>query len=974
MLHLQTFGAVDLRRPTGASVGSLLAQPRTTALLVYLVLARPRGFQRRDTLCALFWPESDDEHARGSLSQALSRIRRSVGPHVIELRGKEELCVAPGTLTCDVVRFEEALDAGDPTGALDLYRGPFLAGFHAGHMPGFESWLDTERNRLRVLAAGAARELTAERIRGDRLPEAARAAARSLAIAPESEAVAAELVQALADAGDRAGALALYDAWAGTLAREFDIEPSAEVQALAGELRESAALPPGAPIPGSEVSADMEAGPAAGTDPSGLRSPAADPTSETTPRIPLRAPAAGGFFRRRTALGTVAVLVLLLVSWGALKTGLLSAEFPVQASGRVAAGLASGDWLVVADFTGPPADSALPLAVQTLLSRAVGSAGYATLVGGLGALTRRGLEDVLARMRLPPDTRVDADLGCQIAEREGAAGVLAGRVLPLGDKYVIDTSILGGGDCQEMVHASAVASFEELSEAVTAVARELRSRLGESRASIRSSPPLPPITAAHIEALRSVMRYVNTPGLWNDSLEGAAPLLEAIRIEPDFGFAHFLLALHYQRLDRFEDALPQFRRAYESRDQLSREGRLGMEAIYQRYIASDPRAAMATIEAIPADAPGLADATMPFLADAALWLGDWEKALDISRAFLGSRPTGLAANIGYTRGAAAAWALGRDALADSLFRAVPAPDPNLVLLQLLRHRDWRGAEAMCARHPTWDRCGYLELARGKLRAAAAVLGPVLRGQGPSGQKGNRAAALAALVHLQVLRGQPDSAWLLLSRANPTMPPEGPARAVVHLSRFLTCAAAAELHRSERLPGCRLEGEDPADWDADPSFKVLLRSGAWSRRLLAVRSLERGAAGTALQQERAAVQSNFGNPGTVDHLLQALAFDALDRPDSALAHYVAAARIERDVGFPTAAAILLPLAPVYRRIGELAEAAGDPTTALEYYGAFVDLWADADPALQRQVRAVREHMHGLVEMAGAATAAPGRHGG
>ncbi|HSJ07843.1 MAG TPA: hypothetical protein VK936_14155, partial [Longimicrobiales bacterium] len=96
MLHLRTFGALDIRTSGTARADSLLAQPRSLALLVYLLLARPRGFVRRDTLCAMFWPDADDEHARGALSQALSRIRRTAGPGVLELRGREEVAVARG--------------------------------------------------------------------------------------------------------------------------------------------------------------------------------------------------------------------------------------------------------------------------------------------------------------------------------------------------------------------------------------------------------------------------------------------------------------------------------------------------------------------------------------------------------------------------------------------------------------------------------------------------------------------------------------------------------------------------------------------------------------------------------------------------------------------------------------------------------------------------------------------------------------
>jgi hypothetical protein len=194
--------------------------------------------------------------------------------------------------------------------------------------------------------------------------------------------------------------------------------------------------------------------------------------------------------------------------------------------------------------------------------------------------------------------------------------------------------------------------------------------------------------------------------------------------------------------------------------------------------------------------------------------------------------------------------------------------------------------------------------------------------------------------------------MVLQRADRSMPMTGLTRAGTHVKRFLICAAAAQLHRSAELPECRLEREDPAEWDADPSFTVVLRSGAWSRRLLAVRSLERGDPAAALAQARAAVRSNFGNPGTIDHLIHAVVFDALSQRDSAFARYLAATHIERDCCFPTAASIAVPLAPIYRRIGELAEDAGDVPTALHYYRAFLALWAKADPELQPQVQAVQ----------------------
>lgn len=949
MLHLHTFGTLELRKSGGTGLDVLLAQPRSTALLIYLLLARPHGFVTRDILCALFWPDADEEHARGALSQTLSRIRRAAGPGIVQLRGRNELRIAPERVGCDVLAFEAALEADDHAAALEQYRGPFLNGFHAPGMSGFERWAELERDRLRALAAGAARALALEHAKAGRLEEAESAAARALALAPERETVALELAGALAEAGDRPGALRLLESWSENLARDLELEVSVEIEDLVRELRvaDESSAPRGA--------VDAALLPAATSAP-------ADGGPAPPPRAPRSAPWG---LRRGMAAVSAAGTALLVGTWVLVQLGLLGAGFPVTASGRAAGGLAPQDWLLVADFESSSTDPALALAFQTLLVRDLESAGYSSVVGGLGAMSRRGLEGVLARMRLPPEARIDPDLACDMAEREGAAGVLAGRVLPLGDEYVVVASVLETPGCGELIRASASASFEELSAAVTAVSRELRARLGESRASIRGSPPLPPITAGYIQALRAVSRYISTPAMWDDPRQGAAPLLEAIRVEPDLAFAHFLLALHFQRLGDYERAVPHILRAHELRAQLPRPGRLGMDAIHQRYIASNPRAAMATVQGLVAGYPALADATMPFLADAALWIGDWQRALDVSLVYLQRKPAGLGAHLGYSRAAAAAWALGRTALADSLYDADAlarrsaglAPDRAEALLRLLRLRDWRAADALCADQPDWDRCAWVHLARGRLEAATHGLAAV-HDDTASRHPWRRAAATAALAHIEVQRGRPERAWSVLESAGHAMPMTGLARAGTHLRRFLLCATAADIGRSPDLAGCTIESENPATWDADPSFTVLLRSGAWSRRLLAARSLERGDAARALSQARDAVRSNFDNPGALDHLLLARAFDALANADSALAHYIAATRTERDCCFPTAAAIALPLAPVYRRIGELAETRGDVKTAQHYYGAFLALWEQADPVLQPQVANVRARVERL----------------
>src|SRR3970282_1656757 len=123
----------------------VLAQPKRLALLVFLALRRPGSFLRRDSLIATFWPELDDAHARGALSQALRFLRRDLGDALIERRGDEEIALAPNALTCDALECEHAFATGDFAGALAIYRGPLLDGFFIAGAPEFERWLDGER-------------------------------------------------------------------------------------------------------------------------------------------------------------------------------------------------------------------------------------------------------------------------------------------------------------------------------------------------------------------------------------------------------------------------------------------------------------------------------------------------------------------------------------------------------------------------------------------------------------------------------------------------------------------------------------------------------------------------------------------------------------------------------------------------------------------------------------------------------------
>jgi TolB-like protein/DNA-binding SARP family transcriptional activator/Tfp pilus assembly protein PilF len=258
MMRLQVFGSVDLVSADGLSLHPVLVQPKRTALLCYLAVAAPRGFHRRDVIKAMFWPEHDTEQARHALRQALYFLRSAAGPGTVVSRG-DELAVSPDHLECDCWDFERALHEERHEDALALYSGDLLRGLYLSGALEFERWLDMERARLRGCATTAAWAAADTREREGDLIGAAKYARRAAAFAPGDENELRRLLAYLERLGDRAGALRAYEAFVDELAREYELEPSAQTRLLADRIRDTVlpsariTVPQPMPVPQSEM-------------------------------------------------------------------------------------------------------------------------------------------------------------------------------------------------------------------------------------------------------------------------------------------------------------------------------------------------------------------------------------------------------------------------------------------------------------------------------------------------------------------------------------------------------------------------------------------------------------------------------------------------------------------------------------------------------------------------------------------------
>src|SRR5690606_21551125 len=91
---------------------------------------------------------------------ALHVLRRGLGSGVLVSRGNEEVGVARGALTCDVLEFVSACEDGQLQRAMELYRGDLLTAFFvSAAAPEFDRWVEETRLHLVGNAREACRAL-----------------------------------------------------------------------------------------------------------------------------------------------------------------------------------------------------------------------------------------------------------------------------------------------------------------------------------------------------------------------------------------------------------------------------------------------------------------------------------------------------------------------------------------------------------------------------------------------------------------------------------------------------------------------------------------------------------------------------------------------------------------------------------------------------------------------------------------------
>ena len=253
--------------------------------------------------------------------------------------------------------------------------------------------------------------------------------------------------------------------------------------------------------------------------------------------------------------------------------------------------LTGKDTIVLAEFENKTGDPVFDGILRQGLSVQLEQSPFLALVSD------QRIQQALRFMDRPAETRLTPEVAREICERAGGTAVLEGSIASLGSQYVLwlrarncrTGDILG----QEQAQAG---RKEEVLDALTRIAVQIRARLGESLATIQEhSTPLEQATTSSLEALKAYS--AGRSALFAHGFAAAIPHLQrAIAIDPQFAMAHGDLGFFSWNMGQTDLGAEQVRIAYELRDRVSDRERLYILFLYDRQVTGNLQKELLTLE------------------------------------------------------------------------------------------------------------------------------------------------------------------------------------------------------------------------------------------------------------------------------------------------------------------------------------------------------------------------------------------
>jgi tetratricopeptide (TPR) repeat protein len=692
------------------------------------------------------------------------------------------------------------------------------------------------------------------------------------------------------------------------------------------------------------------------------------PLSGTMTNIAIKANRHLSFRKaRRAGVAAMVVFVALVATFMITRNLGIGPAASLFASGS----LSSQDRLVLADFAADDS-SYVPILAEAVRSAMSQS-------NAIKLVTPTDVAVTLVQMRRPATTAVTDLVAAEVAQRSGAKAILGGRMVSAGTGFLIQLELRNASDGAMLASFQGTADAPtDLLKTVDELTRKLRSKIGESLKSVANTVPLERATTTSLEALRLYSESVRANDIEQDYDKGIRLNRQALALDSTFALAWRKLGITISNAGgslaavdsalemalRYVDKLPPFEQAlvrasYHDIHQTGWDRAAAFREYREAYRLDSTNAVVANNLSLNFDQAG-----------------QYDSAVHYSRVLARVQP-GLVSTL---------------KLAVSLRQAGQREAARALVDSV---RGALGADTTSAIFATYE--ALKSIAGGELRRASELNSGLQSAVGLS----DRMAGLGGGAITAFTAGQPTEAARLLARGDSLLgtldytaviPGLGtataeilygadPAGGVARLDRVVSGEAWRRAAPADRpwFDVATLYARGGAPDKATDILAAFRRewpqaaaSDAMVSRIAMVEgeiAMARGNAAAAVDKFRIATtridQNRTLCPACALEAM-ARAFDAARLPDSALSY------IERYLAIPVEARMsnytnwetdATRLAAVRKRLGELYDAAGERTKAIEQYQAFVDQWQDAEPELQPTVASVRKRIEELQRQGG-----------
>lgn len=254
---------------------------------------------------------------------------------------------------------------------------------------------------------------------------------------------------------------------------------------------------------------------------------------------------------------------------------------------KPSAKLTAKDTIVLADFTNSTGDQVFDGTLRQGLSAQLEQSPF------LGLISDQRIAHTLTMMNQPAHAKLTHELAREVCQRTGGAASIEGSISNLGTQYVLGLKAVNCSTDDLISDEQATANGkEEVLKALGEAATRLRSKLGESLASVQKyGALLENVTTPSLEALQAYSLGNQTIDVANDYSAGIPLFQRAVSFDPNFSMAYLRLAQSYQPLSENDLAAENARKAYELRDRASESEKLAISSYYELVVTGDLEAA-----------------------------------------------------------------------------------------------------------------------------------------------------------------------------------------------------------------------------------------------------------------------------------------------------------------------------------------------------------------------------------------------